>query len=83
VVAISGSLETQLGRQLSIGRIGQDRSVLESEGRNPALALTDLDDELLAFAVLLDVYPVVGDLVLAEKLLTADGSPGTGRRRTE
>jgi hypothetical protein len=71
VVALGCGLEAQFLGQLGVGRIREDRAVIECDRWDATLAGVRLDDETLALLVLFDVYPLVGNLVFSEKLLAA------------
>jgi hypothetical protein len=64
-------LQPELRRQLRVRRLDQHAAVAELDRRDDALALVDLDHMLLAGRILLDVDPLIRDLMLPQKLLAA------------
>src|SRR2546427_748464 len=61
--------EPELRRELRVRRLDEDRAVLEDDRGDDCLAVVMVFDELPRFLVLLDVDPLVLDLLIAEESL--------------
>ncbi|MEZ4592723.1 MAG: hypothetical protein R3D55_16485 [Chloroflexota bacterium] len=80
MVAAGAGFEAKLFGQVGVAGFGEVAAVAKNDGGDDALAVIGSNDKLLGLGVLLDVYPVVGNLVLA-RTACCGGSRGTSKRR--
>ena len=71
MAARGGHLQPQFRGQLGIRRLDQKRVIFENDRGDDALAVISGDHVRLARLVFLDVDPVIGNLMFAQKLFTA------------
>jgi hypothetical protein len=77
VFAFDTCLQAQFRGQFGIARLDQNRTIAKDNRRDDSFAVVLLDDQTFRRRLLFNIYPSVGDLKLAEKLLgtVAIGTP--------
>jgi hypothetical protein len=77
MAAAGSGLQSQLGCQFSIAGLNKKRAIGKGNRRDNPLAVVCLDDKLLGIFIFLNIYSVIWDLVLSQKLLAlpAVGAP--------